>query len=336
MDIAVYVLIIHIVIILILILLKLLHVLKSRAVVILIAALLPLWGILMLVIKEINEYRENRKKHDIDVAHMSVESIMKSIHLDDSNDEVVPLNEAMIINDSVLRQDMMRDILYDVGNNVSVAEDDVLEKVVPLNEALVMNDSATRRALIMDVLYTNPSDYISQLIEAKKNDDTEVVHYAVTALVELQKEFDLRFQALFMDKEKLDDEVWSREYGKLLEYYISSGLLEGDGLRTQLLNYRNLLIHRIDTGNRNWTLQYKLADVNLQLGDVESLTRDVEEMKARWPRRDSTYVYRLKLAFLMKDSNSIKEIFKELEGEDVYMSSELRSLKAFWNDDYHE
>ena len=48
----------------------------------------------------------------------------------------------------------------------------------------------------MEVMYADPNDYVEQLKEARENDDTEVVHYAVTALAELQKDYETKFQKL--------------------------------------------------------------------------------------------------------------------------------------------
>lgn len=312
--------------------LKLCKIIKSDWCFVLICILIPIWGFCMLVVREIRERDNARIIREYEISRMNVDQVMKSVYLDESNKEVVPISEAMVINDRKLKQDMMKDILYDVNSSIYVEEDDVIEKVVPLSEALVMNDAATRRALIMDVLYSNPSDYISQLKEAKRNDDTEVVHYAVTALVELQKGFDLKFQDIFQRRElEPDNDKLDREYENLMERYISSGLLNGDGLRTQLINYRELLYKRIANGNDNWTTRCKLADTNLQLADINALKNDVDVMMHEWPERDSTYIYRIKLAILTNDAKKINSIFDELETADVYMSSELRSLRTFWD-----
>ena len=40
---------------------------------------------------------------------------------------------------------------------------------------------------MMDILYDDVGEYVEVLKNARMNDDTEVVHYATTAMVELQK-----------------------------------------------------------------------------------------------------------------------------------------------------
>ncbi|MFR2310566.1 MAG: hypothetical protein ACLS6Z_11835 [Roseburia inulinivorans] len=62
--------------------------------------------------------------------------------------------------------------------------------IVPLEEALIVNEPELRRELIMNVLNDNPEEYVELLKQARMNEDVEVVHYAITAMVELSKEYD--------------------------------------------------------------------------------------------------------------------------------------------------
>ena len=66
--------------------------------------------------------------------------------------------------------------------------------IVPLEEALLINDPEKRRKLIMDILNDDPSKYIELLEKARMNEDVEVVHYAITAMVELSKDYDSKLQ----------------------------------------------------------------------------------------------------------------------------------------------
>ncbi len=56
-----------------------------------------------------------------------------------------------------------------------------------------LNDPSRRRELIMNVLNDNRGN-MELLKQARMNEDVEVVHYAITAMVELSKEYDYRLQ----------------------------------------------------------------------------------------------------------------------------------------------
>ncbi|MCR5282557.1 MAG: hypothetical protein K6E18_04245 [Lachnospiraceae bacterium] len=220
-----------------------------------------------------------------------------------------------------------------VSKSIQVDQDDMREKVVPIEEALVVNDTATRRELIVDVLYTNPNDYISQLYKAKANSDTEVVHYAATALAEIQKEFDLAFQDIAMRKSAHPmDESIDQEYRRMLEKYIDSGLLEGDGLKNQQRIYSELLGRDIEKENTRglWGLLNKKAETDLALEDEKALDQDIAMMEERWPERDGVYKFKLKRAMLQKDRKKIEELLRQMEENNIFLSAELRNMIRFW------
>ena len=225
--------------------------------------------------------------------------------------------------------------LSDFNRSIIVDNDDLRQSIVPLGEALVINDTATKRALIMDVLYSNPGDYVSQLFEAKANGDTEVVHYAATALTELQKEFDLSFQELSdrqagdgADKDQIED-----EYLKLVEKYVNCGILYGDALRSQLKKYSELLEKKLSRDNvkGRWKLINKKAAADLKLENAEALDRDVEYMTELWPERDGGYFYKIQAGVLRKDYELIGQVIREIRERNIYMSAELKSLVTFWD-----
>ena len=327
--------VIHIIVCTVVLSLRILRIIKCGYINIFIAYFVPVWGMVMLVRKRYSDRHSEREGDTIDAQRPTAELEKKSIPIDTEEKDIVPLAEALAVNDSVTRRDIMMDSLYSVNKSIVVENDELKEKVVPLEEALVVNDTATRRNLIIDVLYSNPSEYVAQLNDAKENKDTEVVHYAATALAEIQKDFDLKFHDIMMKKaQKPDDEATDNEYQILLENYIASGLLEGDALRGQLRNYSQLLkkkIARKDIKGR-WTLLNKKADADVRLRDAAELDKDIALMAKRWPEHENVYLYMLQSAMLRRDSAHIRRIIKEIRDKNIYLSAELRGLVQFWEE----
>ena len=112
----------------------------------------------------------------------------------------------------------------------SIAVDDraVSTSTVPIEEALLINSARDRRNIIMDVLNDNPKEYVSFLQKAGNNDDTEVVHYAVTAMVEISKENDewLQMYAARYEQDP-EDIVLLTEYADFLWECLSRNLMQG-------------------------------------------------------------------------------------------------------------
>ena len=84
----------------------------------------------------------------------------------------------------------------DIYRSIHIKPDDGVKETVPVEESLLFNPAVKRRKLLLNVLSQKASDYVSVLRRAGINDDTEVVHYAVTALVELRNEYTLRFDRM--------------------------------------------------------------------------------------------------------------------------------------------
>lgn len=134
----------------------------------------------------------------------------------------------------------------EIYKNIFQAASDMDEKIVPLEEALLINKPGIRRELIMDVLNDDPEEYMDILKQARMNEDVEVVHYAITAMVELSKEYDFRLQKL----EKLyaaspnDPEVLD-QYCNFMEEYLNQGILEAQMEKEQRVRYIRLLNQKL-------------------------------------------------------------------------------------------
>ena len=118
--------------------------------------------------------------------------------------------------------------------------------VVPLEEALVLNDPARRRELIMNILNDDPGEYVELLKLARMNEDVEVVHYAITAMVELSKEYDYRLQKT--EKKYMaapDDPAILEEYCDFLKEYLSQGFMEKQMEQIQRNQYTQLLLKQL-------------------------------------------------------------------------------------------
>ena len=94
--------------------------------------------------------------------------------------------EELHLNEPVLEDDIYR--------SIHIRPEKDAEGILPLEESLLINDPAKRRSLILNILNLDPSDFVTGLRKAGVNDDTEVVHYATTAMAEMSKQHAIRLQ----------------------------------------------------------------------------------------------------------------------------------------------
>lgn len=311
-----------------------LRILKSTYIDVFILFFNPVFGLISLLIHAQSCENAERQAKELELAHLRIDDkVQRSVVIanNEETDEIVPLSEAFAVNDSGTQRLIMKEALVDMNSTVEVEEDAVQEKLVPLQEALLINDSHTKRELIMDVMYTNPSGYVPQLSQARENSDSEVVHYAVTALVEIQKKFDLQFQAISKElEENPNDESLLRKHQRLLEEYLSSGLLEGSRRDAQLRVYVEVLKKRLSKNEESLSLWIKKAEADMLLQNLPDLRADAEKMIAFRPENEQGYLYLLKYYVLRKDPEGVKQLIQLTERRNIYLSAEGRAELAFW------
>lgn len=325
---------IHLLSCLLLLLLTRLGVLKSRYIDVFLSLFLPLFGPVSLLLRSHTYRKTERRAKELGLSRLQVDdSVRRSILVDDKEetDEVIPLSEAFAVSDPGTQRALVKEALYDLENTVKVEEDEMQDKVVPLQEALLINDSHTKRELIMDVLYTDPGGYIQQLSAARVNDDPEVVHYAVTALVEIQKEFDLKFQALSREQaQNPDSEQLLRRRQNLLEQYLASGLAEGSRRDATLRDYGEVLAARLAKNPNNLSLWIKKAHTDMLLHRLEELRADAETMMDCRPENEQGYLYLLRYHAMNKNRPGVLEVIRLIDQRKLYLSPDARAELEFW------
>ena len=213
-------------------------------------------------------------------------------------------------------------------------------EAVPLREALLVNDPATRRRLIMDVLYDDASAQPHALRAARSNDDAEVVHYATTALVELQKTYDDRMQrARAACQADPHDVEAARNLASVLGAYIESGLLEGMMLTSTRAEYACVLDALLALVSRDGEEALGVcwqAFLNAQArGEVGDMERMAERAVAVWPQREDGYLMRLHTAVAREDRAGIDRALETLQRGDVRVTARGRRDISYWRRDDH-
>ena len=200
---------------------------------------------------------------------------------------------------------------------------------VPLEEALILDTAEQRRKLILSVLTEDPVQYYDLLQQARMNDDSEVVHYAATAMAQISKQADL---ALQQDARRFADDPNDREvlaaYANALERSLKLGLAQG---RAAELQRRQLKLQLADSPREEgYSLGCRLAEVQLQLQEYKAAEQTLEALVRRWPVRETPWLLRLRSAAARKSGAEVRSILQEMERTQVYLSAAGRQELAFW------
>lgn len=221
----------------------------------------------------------------------------------------------------------------EIYKNILVAENEEKDTVVPLEEALLVNSPAQKRKLILSVLTDDPAGYYDLLQQARMDDDSEVVHYASTALAQISKEADLKLQQQEQRYAAAPgDAKVLEEYCDYLESYLESGFVQGKAAEIQYHQLEQLLKKRMENlgGRRSCTLECRLVDVQLSLAEYGRAEKTLEDLTVRWPQREAPWVLRLRLAAALRDGAAIQKTLRQIEEKEVYLSAKGREVVRFW------
>lgn len=202
--------------------------------------------------------------------------------------------------------------------------------VVPLEEALLLNDPVRRRELIMNILNDDPGEYVELLKQARMNEDVEVVHYAITAMVELSKEYDYRLQKIekkYMDAP--DDPAVLEEYCGFLREYLSQGFTEKQMEQIQRKQYTQLLLKQLGQKVNLHTCVCLMENLMVQ-GDFVLAEKTLKIMDQNWHRSEEYWIWKIRYLAERKMGSEIKESLKALKEEHIYLSSKGKEALEFW------
>jgi len=321
----------HIIVTIVSILLIRLDILKCEYIDAVVVFCVPVFGLIAMLIRSRIYRQEERKALDLELEQTKInDDVKRSIHVDDDNGgDVIPLTDALRVSTPSDRRFLMKQALYDI--NDSAESDDKNEPVVPITDALSLNDISVRRQVVKEALYDDPSGYITQLSDARENADPEVVHYAVTALVEIQKDYDLKYQKIMAELENNpDDPLLLNKYQNFLEKYIGSGLLEGGNLTANLKKYHDLLKKKLATDEHNLQLLVKKADAELRLEMFDEMRIDAEEIIRYYPENEHGYIFLMRYYSHAGNRDGINEIIRTIEEKHIYLSIKAKNEIEFW------
>lgn len=206
------------------------------------------------------------------------------------------------------------------------------DRIVPLEEALIVNSAKQRRELIMDVLNDNPKEYIEFLQKAGNNDDTEVVHYAITAMVEISKENDFVLQKLDNEyKKNPDDTDVLSHYCDFLYGCLEQNLWQG---QVEMMNRRTFdeLITKKISGGGNLEDYIRFVKNVQKLGDFARASAALDKMESLFGNNEKIFLLRLRYYAQIQDGEKIKQLVKDAEDSHMYLSSEVKEEVAFWKE----
>lgn len=204
--------------------------------------------------------------------------------------------------------------------------------VIPLEEAMSVNDSATRRQLMLDILRKSPEQYTALLQKACTDEDIEVSHYASTAVMEIQREYDYNLQkAERLYHQDKSNTLYRNNYINNLKNYIESGLIDENVLFLYRHRLSEVLKVKIEAEPENMDAAICAAENYLALKNFTQAEALAKIVAKKWPNRETALFTLLTVYEQMNNGDGIKRVVTHIKNNNVYLSNHGKSVLAFWD-----
>lgn len=218
----------------------------------------------------------------------------------------------------------------EVHRSMLVAGREDVGETVPLEEALLVNSPGERRRLMLSLLTDDPEGYLPLLQAASLNEDTEVAHYAATAVANISKDADLKLQALERDfKADPTDSSALDAYSDYLRDYLASGLVEGRAAEIQRRQYLGLLKRRFDREG-GAGIGCELCRAMLAVGDIDDASDLAASLVEADPHSEDAWMARIDCAVARRDGGAVSSLIDDIDRAHVYLGAANRERLAFW------
>lgn len=271
------------------------QILKVRRLMVLVALFLPLWGELLVLILHFQILCKQTDRSNVGVEKFQVESeLYKGIVQDDSHSST---------------------------------------STVSMEEALIVNTPKERRALIMDILNDNPKAYVEFLKMAGNNNDTEVVHYAVTAMVQIAKENDQTLweleQKYVQDREDLPTLTM---YCDFLWHCLEQGLMQGQVEQMNRNLFGTLIRNKIRLAPALLTDYLRCIQNDMALKNYTAASAILENARNIWPNNEDLLILQIQYFSDLERTEDLQALLRTLDEKAIYLSAKAKEVIAFWKD----
>lgn len=289
-------LIIHVIVCVLLYLGVRFHILRFSGQLLPLIALVPGAGIVVAVAAEYNSrcHKTGKRRIDLEELHLGEEDLRFSTLDSEGTEEVViPLEEAMSVNDAETRRKLMLDILHENPNAY----------VELLQEARLDDD-----------------------IEVTHYASTAIMELQREHELALQKA-ETEYRA---DPENYEN---VNKYLHSLERYIKSGLIDENIRFVYRARYGEVLKQKIALEPENMDAMLQAVDNYMDMGNITEASAMVESMIIRWPNREEAWLAKLKVCRNAYDQAGIQSVIREVKKRNIYLTPQGRSILSFWEED---
>lgn len=289
-------LVIHIVVCLLIGILLRNGIIKTRTQIYPTVVLVPVCGVLILIAEQLVNLRNKSGSREIGLEKLRIqEAKFKRIEVeqDEEEDMIVPLEEAIVVNDSKTRRKLMLDILHrNPEEHISL-----LQKARLADDTELTHYATTSMMEIQSSYEQNIRDLERDL---KENPEREEIPGIL------------------------------RKLRKELELYIESGLITGNILSIYQKKLGTVLNQLLEIEPQNKKYYLRRVENRIEQTELDKVPEELEEASSRWSEDEAVYRLWVKYYHAIGQGEKIQEVLTEIEEKKIYLSGEGKKWFAFW------
>lgn len=258
-----------------------------------IVLLVPFVGFSIIMVQVFTGAKEKLQIEEDDVSRFKIEDVRyKKISLPDNKnvEQTIPLEEAIILNDSKIKRTLMMDVLRNKPDNYV----DILEMASLSDDTEISHYATTSMTLVQEDFEKKIS-----LLEKKIEENSNNTQFLENYMLSLRK-------------------------------YLESGFLSGQILTIYQKKMQNVLdkLVKINPDSKEYLLEF--IKTKIATRDYEGCLEMIKSAENKWGDDESVYRIYIEYAAARHDSKLIKEILDMIEQRNVYLSSNGKEWYRFW------
>jgi len=267
---------------------------KHRKEFIAIMLFIPGFGIIAGLAVELYYKFTGSKQQPVEIPDLALDADIywKPVGMRQEETDLVPLEEAISINNTAIRRKLMLESLYDNPSKY------------------------------IDVL----------MVARKNDDIETVHYASTTiSKIQRDFQLELQKLAVDVENNP-DDIKLLDQYIEIIQNYIDCNILEDYLLKRQRLLFDEILVRRIDQGGIDKGVLIKKINNNMALGNYQSALDDSSLLRELWADDEQVWIDTLRVCVESQDIEKLREVIHEIENLPINWSAANRKLIMSWTE----
>jgi hypothetical protein len=205
---------------------------------------------------------------------------------------------------------------------------------VPLEEAFIVSDKKSARKLLLDVLREDSNGSLKTILKAVEHTDSEVSHYAATAISDIISEFKIREKQLRekYNKDKGNSDLCN-EYTDYLNNFLSQKILSSVEQRFYCGLFQDLItaMEEYLPTEISGELYNELVCILLDLGENDKAKVWVEKALINNENELGSYKAALRYYYINEDRSEFLLLMEKLKKSNVLLDHDVLEMVRFFS-----